>query len=58
MKSKITNQYRKVASHEISDIHGGNTSVPPWIFAAIPLILDHWNDIKSGFVDGYRDYNK
>ncbi len=58
MKCIKANNYRKISFTACNGIQGGSTAIPPWIFAALPLILENWDEIKSGFVDGYRDFMK
>jgi bacteriocin-like protein len=45
---------------ELAEINGGNIIIPKWFktsiwgMAAI-YVIDHWDDFKSGIVDGYTD---
>lgn len=45
---------------ELAEINGGYTTIPKWFKTsiwgvALFYVIDHWDDLKSGIVDGYTD---
>jgi hypothetical protein len=45
---------------ELVEVCGGVIQLPFWVKGSIwvlaaTYIIDHWADIKSGIVDGYKD---
>ena len=45
---------------ELVEINGGTATLPKWFKGSIwgivaIYVIDHWDDFKSGIVDGYTD---
>jgi hypothetical protein len=51
---------KELEKFELREINGGEIALPKWFktsiwgMAAI-YVIDHWDDFKSGIVDGYTD---
>ena len=45
---------------ELVETNGGSLTIPKWFKTsiwglALIYVIDHWDDFKSGIVDGYTD---
>jgi len=53
----------ELGKSELINVNGGYTKMPSWVrgglwFGILMTIADHWEDIKSGIVDGWSDAMK
>lgn len=54
---------KELRKDELMLVNGGSKSLIKWVkgsfwFGAVTFIYDHWNEIKSGAMDGWEDGGK
>lgn len=51
---------KELRKNELFEVNGGSLAMPIWFKTsiwgvALFYVIDHWDDFKSGIVDGYTD---
>ena len=51
---------KELIRDELVEVNGGTITIPKWFKTsiwgvALFYVIEHWDDFKSGIVDGYTD---
>jgi hypothetical protein len=54
---------KELEKSELREVNGGLSGLPTWFknsiwVLAASYVIDHWDDLKAGIVDGFKDGSK